>query len=88
MYLKEPAGNGKFIITPLTEDNVFSICPVCGEEHQVSIIELTQELDFDLTVDVCCPRCTREIKEEGLSAVMQKRERVLAAQLLGDKRSW
>lgn len=88
MYLKKPAGNGKFIISPLTDENIFSICPVCGEEHQVSIIELMQESDFDLTVEVCCPHCAGKIKEDGLAAVMQKRERVLAAQLLGDKRSW
>lgn len=40
MYLKLPAGEGKFTVIPLTGENVYSICPICGEEYQVDLDEL------------------------------------------------
>jgi len=78
LYLKEPAGNGKFIITPLTDENVFSICPVCGEEHQVDLTELVMEPDFNMTMQVCCPFCTREIRKDGLDATLTERGKRLS----------
>ncbi len=79
MYLKEPAENGKFIITPLTDENIFSICPICGVEHQVDItgpLGLFKEADTEhITLQVCCPYCTRKGRKEGLNtALMERRE--------------
>ncbi len=85
MYLKEPAGNGKFTITPLTDENVFSICPVCGVEHQVDItgpLGLVMEGDTEyLTLQVCCPYCTGKIKKEGLNAALAEKEERLSYSL-------
>lgn len=78
MYLKEPAGNGRFTIIPLTIDNVFSICPICGTEHQIDITDLTglvmMEADAEyISLQVCCPCCTRKVQKEGLSAALMER---------------
>ncbi len=77
MYLKESAGNGKFVITPLTNENVFSICPICGEEHQVELTEIVMEPDFNWTVRVCCPYCTGKIGRDGLHAALAERQKEL-----------
>lgn len=83
MYLKEPAGNGKFIITPLTGENIFSICPVCGEESPVDIVGLALEPDFEWTMQVCCPSCTARAEKIGLAAVLDEQKKSLLHNLKG-----
>lgn len=81
MYLKLPAGEGKFTVIPLTDENVYSICPVCGEEHQVDIDELITAPGFEFSRRVCCWPCTVAINKEGLDAVMKRRKETLSYEL-------
>lgn len=81
MYLKLPAGEGKFTVIPLTDENVYSICPVCGEEHQVDIDELVTVPGFDFSRRVCCWPCTVAINKEGLAALMERRKESLSYEL-------
>ena len=52
---------------PIEHDNVFTVCPVCGEEHQIDLSEgWGDEFDFYGTA-VYCKKCTelrRESHEE------------------------
>ena len=43
----------------LEYDNVFAVCPCCGAEHSVDIVELAKEIEkFDLCgTDICCEAC-------------------------------
>lgn len=86
LYLKESAGEGKYKITELTSENVYSVCPVCGEESAVIDFEniITQD-DFNWGRSVCCSACTRVIHERGLAALMNERSKELAATLQGMK---
>lgn len=81
MYLKLPSGEGKFTVIPLTDENVFSICPICGEEHQVDPGELLTIPDFDFSRRVCCWPCTVAVKKEGLDVVMERRKESLSCEL-------
>ena len=86
MYLKLSAGEGRSTVIPLTDENVFSICPVCGEEHQIDIEDLAKNKLltaswFEDSPRVCCWPCTVQIKKEGLDAVMEQRKESLAYEL-------
>lgn len=42
----------------ITEDNVFTRCPVCGKEFTVDVSELFQDGDIDLYgTSIYCPEC-------------------------------
>lgn len=77
MYLKEPAGEGKYKITTLTGENVFSVCPICREESTVDIVALALEVDFDWTLDVVCPCCTARVEKIGLDALLEEQKQRL-----------
>ncbi len=81
MYLKLPAGDGKFTVIPLTDENVFSICPICGEEHQVDLDELVTMPGFEFSRRVCCWPCTVAINREGLDVLMEHRKESLSCEL-------
>lgn len=81
MYVKLPTGEGKFTVIPLTDENVFSICPICGEEHQVDMGQIVAQPDLDFYQRVCCWPCTAAINEKGLDAVMEQRKESLAYEL-------
>lgn len=81
MYVKLPAGEGKFTVIPLTDENVFSICPVCGEEHQVDLDELITIPGFEFSRRVCCWPCTAAINKEGLDALMERQKESLSYEL-------
>lgn len=81
MYLKLPAGEGKFTVIPLTDENIYSICPICGEEHQVDIDDLITAPGFSFSRRVCCLPCTVEIEKEGLNALMERRKASLSYEL-------
>lgn len=58
-YLKH---NGEKI--EIDYDNVFTVCPICGKEHRVDLIELAQDLQFDLDgTAVYCPQCVEKRKD-------------------------
>lgn len=56
-YLRVNSGHPRIIgITPA---NVFSLCPVCGQEVQVNLQDYTAHRTFSLSSSqVMCPRCT------------------------------
>ena len=84
LYLKEQTGEGRYIVTELTSENVFSVCPICGREAPVIDFEniITRE-DFNFSRSVCCPACVRTIHEKGLAALMDERKEELSTALEG-----
>lgn len=46
-------------------DNVFTICPICGKEHRVDLIEMAQSPQFDLYgTAFYCPQCAEKRRED------------------------
>ena len=66
-YVKETTENGGVIRVPITEDNVFTHCPVCGKEHQLNeFIDLVRRGEFDLYgTAIYCERCAKKHMEKG-----------------------
>ena len=57
---------GVLLKIPITDDNVFCICPGCGKEVGVNIVELAKDKDFDLYATQCyCPECSGRIIKKG-----------------------
>lgn len=84
LYLKERIGEGRYTIVELTSENVFSICPICGDEAPVNDFEnIITGKDFYFNKSVCCPVCTAKIRTEGLAALMNEREEKLSDTLQG-----
>ena len=84
MYLKLPAGEGKFTVIPLTDKNVYSICPICGEEHKIDLDDLDELITipgFEFSRRVCCWPCTVAINKEGLDALMERQKESLSYEL-------
>lgn len=53
----QPEDDGLCVKIPVEEDNVFTVCPVCGREHPVNLAEVvTNELSF-LDTSVFCDKC-------------------------------
>ena len=53
-YLKH---NGEKL--EISYDNMFTVCPICGKEHRVDLIEVAQISHFDLDgTALYCPQCT------------------------------
>ena len=45
----------------ITDENVYTICPDCGAEHQVDIGEILSDGFSDLYgTSVCCPECSKK----------------------------
>lgn len=81
MYLKLPAGKGQFTVIPLTDENIFDVCPVCGEEHNVDIDELVTVPGSDFSKHAFCPCCAAIFRKGGLDALMQERKKALSIDL-------
>ena len=60
---------GVYRTVMLTEDNVFTHCPVCGKEHQLNdFIDLVRSGEFDLYgTAIYCERCAKKRMEKGAS---------------------
>ena len=55
---KEGGNDGVSVKVPVEHDNVYTICPVCGEEHQIDLAEVCDNgFDFFGTT-VYCDKCT------------------------------
>lgn len=84
LYLKERTGEGRYTVIELTADNVFSVCPICGDEAPVNDFEnIITGRDFYFNKSVCCPVCTAKIREKGLAALMDERKEELSHSLQG-----
>jgi len=52
--------NGE-LITYLTNDNIYGICPVCGKEIAIDLTEVLSEEDSTLCkTDVYCEDCAKK----------------------------
>ena len=61
-YVKEKVSDAMEVTIEIADENVFSRCPVCGEEVQVDIAELLSDGESDLFgTSVLCSDCTRKM---------------------------
>lgn len=57
-YIKAKLSDGVTIKTEITE-NVFTVCPECGREHAVDLVEVLRGGDADLySTQVLCSECS------------------------------
>lgn len=72
-YLRVNSGHPRIIgITPA---NVFSLCPVCGQEVQVNLQDYTAHPAFSLSnSQVMCPRCTAICLKRRLQEMTHKEQ--------------
>ena len=62
-YVKECFNNVE-VTVDITEDNVFTRCPVCGEEIAVDLNALFHDWDGNLTnTALLCRDCAKEFME-------------------------
>lgn len=60
-YVKGKTATGEEVIIGIEDDNVFTICPLCGKEHRVDLVELAATKDFDLYgTSAYCQSCSRQ----------------------------
>lgn len=61
-YVKTKINEECTIRTDITDENVFTVCPGCGKEHGVDIVDLATECgEFDLCgTSVYCHECSVE----------------------------
>lgn len=60
-YTKAEIAEGVTIRTEITSENVFTICPDCGEEFQIDLADVVDE-DGELDLyglSICCPSCSK-----------------------------
>lgn len=60
-YVKTQIGANTAIVTEITDDNVFTRCPDCGDEIRIDLNDVIDEdgqLDL-IGLGVCCPECSR-----------------------------
>ena len=81
LYLKEETKEGKYIVTELTDENVYCMCPICGEEHQIDIYRYLSLPIASFSQNVCCQSCTIALEEDGLDALMEQRKKSLFYEL-------
>lgn len=61
-YVKSEIAEGVTVRAEITDENVFTICPDCGIEHQVDLADVVDEdgkLDLFSTA-ICCTACTKK----------------------------
>lgn len=58
-YIKSEVGNGVTITAEINDDNVFTRCPECGEEHQVDLQDAVMDGQLDLYgTAIYCAECS------------------------------
>lgn len=59
-YVKAKIGEHTTICSEITEENTFTVCPMCGNEHAVDLSEIFSGGDADLySTAVYCHDCSR-----------------------------
>ena len=62
-YVKGKDQAGNEVIVGIEDDGVYTICPICGKEHRVDLVELAAQKDFDLYgTSEYCQDCARQRK--------------------------
>lgn len=60
-YVKTKINEGTEIRTEITDENVFTVCPQCGQEHAVDLSEIFSDGHSDLFgTAVYCRKCGDE----------------------------
>ncbi len=65
-YVKATLAEGVEINIDITDENVYTRCPVCGKEMNVDIVEYARGTEFDLcgTSVYCSKECYEQVKGE------------------------
>lgn len=64
-YMKSDIGNGITIKAEINDDNVFTTCPECGEEHCIDLQDAVIDGQIDLYgVAIYCKDCSAKINLE------------------------
>lgn len=60
-YVKSKINDESEIRVEITDENVFTICPKCGQEHAVDLSEIFSDGHSDLfSTSVYCRKCSDE----------------------------
>ncbi len=64
-YVKEKLSRAVEVTVEITDENVFTRCPGCGDEVGVDLAELFSDSESDLYgTAVYCDECSREIRNK------------------------
>jgi len=64
-YVKEKLNDAVEATVEITDENVFTRCPGCGDEVSVDLAELFSDGESDLYgTAVYCKECSRKIRNE------------------------
>ena len=65
-YVKERLNDSMEISIEITDENVFTHCPMCGSEVSVDIAEILSDGESDLYgTAVFCDECSKKVKIGG-----------------------
>ena len=56
-YVKEKINDAMEVSIEINDENVFCICPKCGKEVRVDLVEVLEEGDL-VSTQVCCNTCS------------------------------
>ena len=60
-YVKDEIGEGVTLRTEINSENVFTVCPECGVEHMVDLVDILTTGDADLySTQVFCHDCSKK----------------------------
>ena len=60
-YVKSKIGNLAEINVEVTDENVYTRCPICGEEFNIDIQDFLLDEEFDLFgTSVYCEKCGKK----------------------------
>ncbi len=78
-YVKEKLTDAVEVSIEISDENVFTRCPGCGDEVSIDLAELFSDGESDLYgTAVYCDECSRKIRSKGCNAALT----FLAGQLL------
>ncbi|MBR1444352.1 MAG: hypothetical protein IJ583_12575 [Firmicutes bacterium] len=62
-YVKSKIGNSAEINIEITDENVYTRCPICGEEFNIDIQDFLLDKDFDIFgTAVYCENCGKKVR--------------------------
>lgn len=63
-YTKEKINDSMEVSIEITDENVFTRCPVCGKEFSVDLVDILGDGECDLYgTAVLCDECSQEVLE-------------------------
>ena len=58
-YVKSEIGDGITLHTEINSENVYTVCPGCGAEHAVDLVDILSSGNADLySTAVYCHKCS------------------------------